>query len=61
MRLAHALHRRRDDELVAGAEQVYVHVSTPTGKATPMDASVRARLAQLEASPGGGHPEDRRS
>ncbi|TLZ03862.1 MAG: carnitine 3-dehydrogenase [Gammaproteobacteria bacterium] len=61
VRLAHALHRRRDDELVAGAEQVYVHVSTPTGKATPMDASVRARLAQLEASPGGGHPEDRRS
>ena len=50
VRLAHALHRRRDDELVAGAEQVYVHVSTPTGKATPMDASVRARLAQLEAS-----------
>src|SRR5207302_1936865 len=50
VRLDPALHRRRDDELVPGAEQVYVHVSTPTGKATPMDASVRARLAQLEAS-----------
>ncbi|TLY54422.1 MAG: carnitine 3-dehydrogenase, partial [Gammaproteobacteria bacterium] len=44
VRLAHALHRRRDDELVAGAEQVYVHVSTPTGSPKPMDASVRARL-----------------
>jgi carnitine 3-dehydrogenase len=50
VRLAHALHRRRDDALVAGAEQVYVHVSTPTGKAAPMDAAVRARLAQLEVS-----------
>ncbi len=61
VRLAHGLYRRRDDLLVARAEQLYVHVSTPTGKAAPLEAAVRARLAELEARTGRGHAQDRRS
>ena len=61
VRLAHSLHRRRDDTLVASAEQLYVHVSTEAGKAAPFDAPVRARLAELEARTGRGHAQDRRS
>ena len=61
VRLAHSLHRRRDDTLVASAEQLYVHVSTEAGKAAPLDATVRAHFAQLAARTGGGHAQDRRS
>jgi carnitine 3-dehydrogenase len=50
VRLFHALYRRRDDALVATAEQLYVHVSAPPGKASLMDGSVRARLASLQAA-----------
>lgn len=50
LRLFHALHRRRDDALVATAEQLYLHVSAPPGKASPMDSEVRARLASLQAA-----------
>jgi carnitine 3-dehydrogenase len=61
VRLAHRLHRRRDDALVASAEQVYVHVSAPPAKASAMGEAVRARLADLRDRHGGGHAEDRRS
>jgi carnitine 3-dehydrogenase len=49
-RLFHSLHRRRDAALIATAEQLYVHVSTPPGRASPMDSGVRARLVGLEAA-----------
>ncbi|HEY0767756.1 MAG TPA: 3-hydroxyacyl-CoA dehydrogenase NAD-binding domain-containing protein [Steroidobacteraceae bacterium] len=61
VRLFHSLHRRRDDALVATGEQLYVHVSAPPGKASPMDAGVRARLADLQATQRRGHAQDRRS
>src|ERR1700688_3711182 len=37
VRLFHSLHRRRDEALIATAEQLYVHVNNPPGKASPMD------------------------
>jgi acyl-CoA thioesterase FadM len=52
VRLFHSLHRRRDEALVATAEQLYLHVNAPPGKAAPMDAGVRARLADLRAAHG---------
>jgi carnitine 3-dehydrogenase len=51
VRLAHALHRTRDDAPVATAEQVYVHVDTAAGKAAPLADVVRVRLAALVAAP----------
>jgi carnitine 3-dehydrogenase len=50
LRLFHVLHRRRDDVQVATAEQLYLHVDTRAGKAAPMDAGVRTRLAALAAA-----------
>jgi len=50
VRLLHSLHRRRDAALVATAEQLYVHVNAPPGKAAPMDAGVRACLSALQAT-----------
>ncbi len=50
VRLFHALHRRRDDAPVALAEQLYLHVSTAAGKASPLDEAVRARLTALAAA-----------
>jgi carnitine 3-dehydrogenase len=50
VQLFHSLHRRRDDALVATAEQSYLHVSAPPGKASPMDTEVRARLSGLQAA-----------
>jgi len=50
---------RRDEALVATAEQLYLHVNTPPGKASPMDAAVRARLADLQAAHRRGHAQDR--
>jgi len=52
VRFAHAMHRKRDDALTATADQVYLHVDTAAGRAAPMDAALRARLAALGA-PGG--------
>jgi carnitine 3-dehydrogenase len=49
VRLRHNLHRTRDAQLVATAEQLYLHVSTPAGKVAPMDEAVRARLAGIQA------------
>jgi carnitine 3-dehydrogenase len=48
VRLFHSLYRRRDEALVATAEQLYLHVSA--GKAAPMDAAVRDTLAAVHAS-----------
>ena len=50
VRVFHALHRRRDDAQVATVEQLYLHVASAAGKAAPMDADVRARLAALQAA-----------
>jgi carnitine 3-dehydrogenase len=50
VRLQHALHQRSDDRLVATAEHLYLHVSTPAGKASSLDATVRSRLAQLQTA-----------
>jgi carnitine 3-dehydrogenase len=50
LRLAHALHRSRDGALLAGAEQLYLHVDTAAGKAAPFAAALRARLAALQAA-----------
>src|SRR5258708_38883843 len=61
VRFSHNLHRRRDDTLLASGEQLYLHVSTPPGRTSPMDPGVRARLAQLRDAPGSGRAQDRRS
>ena len=53
VRLLHNLHRRHDEALVASARQLYLHVNSPPGKASPMEAGVRARLADLQAAHGG--------
>ena len=50
VRLLHSLHRTRDDALVATAEQLYLHVSIPAGKVTPMDPGVRARLTEIQSA-----------
>ncbi|HZC77958.1 MAG TPA: thioesterase family protein, partial [Ktedonobacterales bacterium] len=50
VRLFHALHRARDDALVATAEQLYLHVDTAHARASSMDAEVRSRLAALQAA-----------
>ena len=42
LRLFHSLHRRRDDALVATAEQLYLHVNG--GRAAALDAEVHACL-----------------
>src|SRR5215470_17994128 len=49
VRLHHSLWRRRDDALVASAEQLYLHVSTPPGKVSPMAPEIRERLAAVQA------------
>jgi carnitine 3-dehydrogenase len=66
VRMQHGLWRRRDDVLVASAEQLYLHVSTPPGKTSPMAPAVRERLAAvqavqahlppIDAQPAGGGP-----
>jgi carnitine 3-dehydrogenase len=45
VRLFHSLHRRRDEVLVATAEQVYLHVNQ--GKAAPMDAGLHGALERV--------------
>ncbi len=48
--LFHALHRQRDDVLVATGEQMYLHVDTSAGKASLMDSSVREKLEKIRAA-----------
>ncbi|HTC43510.1 MAG TPA: 3-hydroxyacyl-CoA dehydrogenase NAD-binding domain-containing protein [Steroidobacteraceae bacterium] len=50
VRLEHGLHQRTDDRLVATAQQLYLHVSTPAGKVSNMAEAVRSRLAQLQTA-----------
>jgi carnitine 3-dehydrogenase len=51
VRLAHALHRTRDDALLATAEQLYLHDDTTAGRAAALGGAVRARFAALLAAP----------
>jgi carnitine 3-dehydrogenase len=46
----HALHRQRDDVLVATGEQMYLHVDTNAGKAALMDSAVREKLEKIRAA-----------
>jgi len=48
--LFHCLYRRRDDRVVATAEQLYLHVNRAAGKASSMDAAVRAKLENMRAA-----------
>jgi carnitine 3-dehydrogenase len=48
--LFHALHRRRDDVLVATGELMYLHVDTNAGKAALMDFAVREKLVKIRAA-----------
>jgi len=50
VRLFHGLHRTRDDDLVATAEQLYLHVATGAGRVVPMDTAVRERLSAIQAA-----------
>ncbi len=43
----HRMHRGRDDEQIATAEQMYLHVDTAAAKAAPADAAVRAKLESI--------------
>jgi len=54
--LFHALHRRRDDVLVATGEQMYLHVDTNAGKAALMDSAVREKLEKIRAAQSGLAP-----
>ena len=44
LHVLHRLHRRRDDALIATGEQMHLHVDMAAGKASVVDAAVRARL-----------------
>jgi carnitine 3-dehydrogenase len=48
LRLFHSLHRRRDDALVATAEQLYLHVSG--GRAAALDPEVHACLERVRGA-----------
>ena len=48
--LLHSLFRRRDECLVASAEQLYLHVNRSAAKAAPMDGAVHARLQKIHAA-----------
>jgi carnitine 3-dehydrogenase len=47
----HRMHRGRDDEQIATAEQMYLHVDTAAAKASPADAKIRVKLESIR----GGH------
>jgi carnitine 3-dehydrogenase len=51
--LFHHLYRRRDERLVATGEQLYLHVNSAAGKASPMDAALRAKLERIRAAHAG--------
>jgi carnitine 3-dehydrogenase len=63
MHVFHRLHRAADDELVATAEQMHLHVDKVAAKAAPVSAALRAKLdalasahATLPAPPSAGQP-----
>jgi carnitine 3-dehydrogenase len=47
LHVSHQMHRARDGALLASGEQLHLHVATAAARASPMDASVRARLESL--------------
>jgi carnitine 3-dehydrogenase len=49
----HRMHRGRDDQQIATAEQMYLHVNTAAAKAAPADAAIRAKLESIRD----GHSE----
>lgn len=48
--LFHKLCRTRDDVVVATCEQIYLHVNSAAGKASPMDAQVHSKLDAVRAA-----------
>jgi carnitine 3-dehydrogenase len=53
------LHRRRDDIVIATAEQLHLHVDTARAKASPVDPGVRAQLDAIrQAQSGLARPHD---
>jgi carnitine 3-dehydrogenase len=52
VRLAHQLYKQQGDELVASAEQLYLHVDSSQGRASPLEPTVRERLQALQAASG---------
>jgi carnitine 3-dehydrogenase len=48
--LFHRLRRTRDEVIVATGEQIYLHVNTVAGKASPLDAQVHSRLDAIRAA-----------
>jgi carnitine 3-dehydrogenase len=51
--LAHGLHRRRDERLIATGEQLYLHVNRAAGKAAPMAGAMHAWLDRIRAAHAG--------
>ena len=49
LRLSHVLLRDGEDDPIATAEQMLVHVDVASGRAAPVDAAVRGRVEQLRA------------
>lgn len=50
IRLQHALHRRRDEAVIATATQLYIHVDTHEKHAAPFEKSVHGKLDRLRAA-----------
>lgn len=50
VRLQHALHRCRDEALVATAQQLYAHVDTRVSHAAPFERPVHEKLDRLRAA-----------
>jgi len=48
--LFHRLRRTRDDVIVAACEQIYLHVDSKAGKASPMDPQVHSKLDAIRAA-----------
>jgi carnitine 3-dehydrogenase len=53
LRVFHRMYRGRDNNLIATAEQLYLHVDTKAAKAAPADAKVRAKLETIRAEHAG--------
>src|SRR5712671_64956 len=56
--LFHRLRRTRDEVIVATGEQIYLHVNTVAGKASPLDAQVHSRLDAIRAAHAGLAPPE---
>jgi carnitine 3-dehydrogenase len=53
LHLFQRLHRGRDDELIATAEQMYLHVDTKAAKAAPADPKICAKLESIRSDHAG--------